>query len=265
MKRQKAKSIEERNRQILEQINQLKGEHPLWGYRRVWAYMKYRQGYQVNKKPIYRLMKENRLLVSQIKQLKAIRKKYPEKIRASAVNQVWAVDMTKVMITAYGWISVIIVLDWYTKKIVGWYCGETSTTRQWLSALNLAIVKQFPTGIRENGTLHLVSDNGSQPTSGKFINEASILGIKQVFASYNNPKGNADTERVIRTLKEDLVWTREWTSIYEFTEELTNWINRYNDAYPHPSLGYMTPVEFEQKEIKQSPLTRSPNSPLFCS
>jgi len=173
------------------------------GIQRVWAYMKYRQGYQVNKKPIYRLMKENALLVSQIKKLKAIRKKYPEKIRASAVNQVWAVDMTKVMIPGYGWLSLIIVLDWYTKKIVGWYCEETSTTRQWLSALNLAIVKQFPTGIRENGTLHLVSDNGSQPTSGKFIKEASILGIKQVFASYDNPKGNADTERVIRTLKEE--------------------------------------------------------------
>ena len=69
-------------------------------------------------------------------------------------------------------------------------------------------------GITEIGILSPVSDNGSQPTSGKFINEASILGIKQVFASYDNPKGNADTERVIRTLKEDLVWTREWTSLY---------------------------------------------------
>ncbi|HPO52477.1 MAG TPA: integrase core domain-containing protein, partial [bacterium] len=81
----------------------------------------------------------------------------------------------------------------------------------------------------------------------------------------DNPKGNADTERVIRTLKEDLVWTREWTSPYAFREELVAWINRYNQDYPHSSLGYMTPVEFEQKEIKQSPLTRTLNSPLFCS
>ena len=265
MKRQKAKAIERDNRELLEQIKQLKGEHPLWGYRRVWAYMKYRQGYQVNKKRVYRLMKENALLVSQIKKLKAIRKKYPEKIRASAVNQVWAVDMTKVMIPEYGWLSLIIVLDWYTKKIVGWHLGETSTTRQWLAALNLAVLRQFPAGIREQGILCLVSDNGSQPTSEKFMKEASILGIKQIFASYDNPKGNADTERVIRTLKEDLVWPREWTSVYEFRDELTDWINRYNQDYPHSSLGYMTPVEFEQKMIQQLTLTEGLNSPLLCS
>ncbi|HPO51817.1 MAG TPA: integrase core domain-containing protein, partial [bacterium] len=51
---------------------------------------------------------------------------------------------------------------------------------------------------------------------------------------------------------------------YEFREELVAWINRYNQDYPHSSLGYMTPVEFEQKEIKQLPLTRTLNSTFFA-
>jgi transposase InsO family protein len=72
-----------------------------------------------------------------------------------------------------------------------------------------------------------------------------MLGIKQIFASYNNPKGNADTERVIRTLKEDLVWPSEFENIYEFKDALRKWVNDYNTDYPHSSLGYMTPAAFE--------------------
>ena len=45
------------------------------------------------------------------------------------------------------------------------------------------------------------------------------MEVKQIFASYNNPKGNADTERVIRTIKEDFVWTREFASPVEFAEQ----------------------------------------------
>ena len=208
-------------------------------------------------------MKENILLVSQIKKLKALRKNYPRKIRASAVNQVWGIDMTKVMIPAYGWLYLIVALDWYTKKIVGWHISESARTTQWLAALNRAVLTQFPDGIREHGQLCLLSDNGSQPTSEKFMKEAAALGIKQIFASYDNPKGNADTERVLRTLKEDLVWPKEWTCPYAFREELAVWINRYNQDYPHSALAYMTPVEFERKAIKQVPLTEGLNSTLI--
>ena len=48
---------------------------------------------------------------------------------------------------------------------------------------------------------------------------------------YNNPKGNADTKRVIRTLKEDFVWTREFSSAFEFTENFKEWVENYNNDY----------------------------------
>ena len=52
------------DKQILLQIQLIKSEHPFWGYRRVWAYMKYRLDLPVNKKRIYRIMKEQNLLVT---------------------------------------------------------------------------------------------------------------------------------------------------------------------------------------------------------
>src|SRR4029453_424651 len=55
-------------------------------------------------------------------------------------------------------------------------------------------------------------DNGCQPTSLAFMRACAAMGIRQAFTSYNNPKGNADTERFLRTLKEELVWLHEWAS-----------------------------------------------------
>jgi len=76
-------------------------------------------------------------------------------------------------------------------------------TEEWLRALDRALNKGYVEGVRGKGVI-LVSDNGSQPTSRKFLKERKVLGIKQVFTSYNNPKGNANTERCFRTYKEEV-------------------------------------------------------------
>jgi len=75
------------------------------------------------------------------------------------------------------------------------------------------------------------------------------MEIKQIFASYNNPKGNADTERVIRTIKEDFIWVREFTSPSEFIEAFGKWVENYNNDYPHSSLNYQTPCQFEKEQL----------------
>jgi len=72
------------------------------------------------------------------------------------------------------------------------------------------------------------------------------LEFSRLFASYGNPKRNADTERVIRTIKEDLVWTREYSSFKELESALAEWVKNYNQDYPHSTLGYMTPYEYER-------------------
>ena len=78
---------------------------------------------------------------------------------------------------------------------------------------------------------------------------AATLGITQAFTSYNNPKGNADTERLMRTLKEELLWLREWTSPLELEQAIGAWIEWYNTRYLHSALGYWTPCEVEQQYL----------------
>lgn len=243
--RQKSIAVTVRNQQILERIKKLKEDHPCWGYRRIWAYLHYREGLPVNKKRIYRLMKEEKLLVIDTRKFRAKRTDYRPKPKPERMNHMWGIDMTKIMIPTYGWVYLVVALDWYTKKIVGYSLGLQSKTRDWLFALQEAVLKQFPEGIRNAKKLFLISDNGSQVTSQAFMKECGLLGIKQIFASYNNPKGNADTERVMRTIKEDLVWPYDWVSVDEFQQALASWIVKYNTDFPHSAISYRTPQQFE--------------------
>lgn len=243
MKRQKSAKVTERNDGILEKIRQVKSEHPFWGYRRVWAYLNYVEHMVVNKKRVLRLMREDSLLVKPNMRLTASRTQRP-KPRPTRPNEWWGIDMTKVLCDS-GWVYVVLVLDWHTKKIVGHYAGVQSKSKHWLNALDMAVNRQFPLGARGRN-VSLMSDNGCQPTSESFMQACGMLGIKQAFTSYNNPKGNADTERMMRTMKEELFWLREWKSIFDIEKALDEWVKYYNERYLHSTLGYKPPEVFEK-------------------
>ncbi len=110
--RQRSKSVSTRNKPVLESIHQLKSEHPFWGYRRIWAHLRYVDGVIVNKKRVLRLMKEHNLIVTLDTRLKAKRisdKRKPKPIRP---HSWWGIDMTKVMLDGFGW-PIITLLHWY--------------------------------------------------------------------------------------------------------------------------------------------------------
>jgi len=247
MKRAKSQSVIRRNQELLDQIKQIKTDHPLWGYRRIWSYLKYRQGIPVNKKRVYRLMKEQNLIVTPQARLKAKRGPMRPKPVASRPHQFWGIDMTKIKLHGWGWLYLCVVLDWHSKEIIGHSLSLQSKTDHWLDALQMAVNDRFPNGIRETlkeQKLFLISDNGCQPTSQRFMMNCSILGLKQIFTTWSNPKGNSDTERVMRTIKEDIVWPYDWDNPFNFEVALGKWINAYNTDYPHQALNNMTPSQF---------------------
>jgi putative transposase len=257
MRRSKSRSVIERNQMLLSQIKEIKTDHPLWGYRRIWSYLKYRQGISVNKKRIYRLMKEQNLIVTRDARLKAKRGPMRPKPVAGRPNQFWGIDMTKIRMTTWGWLYLTVVLDWYTKEIVGYSLGLQSKTDDWLNALEMAVNARFPSGIKDElkERLFLISDNGCQPTSQRFMMSCSLLGIKQIFTTWSNPKGNSDTERVMRTIKEDLVWCYDWDNPFDFEVALNKWIYNYNTDYPHQSLKNMTPRQRYETYVNEPKTT----------
>jgi hypothetical protein len=103
----------------------------------------------------------------------------------------------------------------------------------------------------------LMSDNGSQPTSLAFMRTYATLGIHQAFTSYNNPKGNADTERFMRTLKE-CRWLKEWTCPLTRLRAIEDWLAHYNEHYLNSALGYQSPRQFEREYFNR-------HRPLFVA
>jgi putative transposase len=256
MKRRTSKAVEERHSPIIVRIRELKADHPFWGYRCIWAHLKYVDGLSINRKRVFRLMQKHALVVKPHTRLKAIRTPQRSKPRPTRPHQWWDIDMTKVMVEGFGWMYIVVVLDWYTKKIVGHYAGVQCTSRHWLEALDIAVNNQFPEGARGNN-LSLMSDNGCQPTAISFMKSCRNLDINQAFTSYNNPKGNADTERFIRTMKEELLWLREWDNPFELVNDLKEWLDSYNHNYLHSALRYRTPLQAETDYHQDSILIKS--------
>ncbi len=173
--------------ELVSRIKEIKTEHPFWGYRRVSAWLKHREGIKVNRKRIHRLMKEHGLLATQTIH-KAKRTPQGSKPKADRPRQYWGIDMTKFMVSSIGWVYLVIVLDWYTKKIVGWNISLRGRAAEWKEALDMAIMREFPEGVRGSG-LKLISDNGSQPTATSFMRDMATLGIEQIFTSLLQSKG----------------------------------------------------------------------------
>jgi putative transposase len=118
--------------------------------------------------------------------------------------------MTKVLVEGFGWIYIVVVLDRYTKVVVGYHVGIRCTSQQWVAALDMAVSRQFADGARGQG-VSLMNNSGCQPTSVAFLDACCAPGIRQASTGYNNPKGNADPERWMRMLKEERLWLQEWT------------------------------------------------------
>ena len=175
-----------------------------------------------------------------------------DKPKAERKNHWWGTDMTKFFVQHVGWLYVVVVLDWFTKRAIGYSVGLRPTTDLWLEALNMAVVTACPAGSRSYD-LNLMSDNGSQPTSKKYEAVLATLGIHHVTTSFNNPKGNADTERFMRTFKEEAVWPWEYESLDTARRGTVAFFDFYNRDYPHSSLGGMSPMDFEASLTDRQP------------
>ncbi len=232
------------NKELLLKLRELKKIHPFWGYRRMWAYLRYRKGYKINQKRIYRLMKGNGLLGKNEKKLKASRE-FKSKPKASRPRELLGIDATKFWVKGLGWLTLIVLLDWYTKEILNYSISLRNRSGDWLEVLLGFIERE---GI---GKFSLVSDHGSQPTSRSFMRYCMERGINQIFATYNNPKGNAETERMIRTIKEEVVWINEFETIGEAKVEMEKFVKFYNEKYCHSSIGYRSPRECYQQWIDE--------------
>lgn len=161
---------------------------------------------------------------------------------ASAPNQKWVADFTFVW-TAEGWLYVAVVLDLYSRRIIGWSMQPTMTAQLVTDALTMAVWRR---GSQQQELLHH-SDRGSQYTSESFQRLLSGLGVTCSMSRSGNVWDNSAMESFFSTLKTERTERKYYQSRNAARADVFDYIERfYNPIRRHSTLGYLSPIDFEQ-------------------
>lgn len=150
-------------------------------------------------------------------------------------NQVWSIDITYIKMR-HGHMYLTAVIDWFSRKIVGWTLSDTLDTRSVLEAVQNAV---------ENCGIPAIlnSDQGSQFTSEEYKRFLKKLHIRQSMDGKSRWADNIMIERWFRSLKTELIYINEYRSPKELRAAIRSYINDYNTLRPHEALDYATPED----------------------
>jgi putative transposase len=228
--------------------------HHCYGYRRVTAEIRL-QGIIVNHKRVLRVMREDNLLCLRKRKFVVTtdsshsRQVYPNLItdlKLTAPNQLWVADITYIRLLEE-FVFLAVVLDAFSRRIIGWELGESLQTSLAIQALSRALTdRPVRTGIIHH------SDQGIQYASGDYLDRLREYGFEVSMSRKAAPWENARAESFMKTLKSEEVWLKQYrdlehvrTSIGHFLEDV------YNQRRLHSALGYLPPIKFEANFAQQ--------------
>jgi putative transposase len=160
---------------------------------------------------------------------------------ATAVNQLWVADMTYIPTWA-GFLYLAVVIDVYSRKVVGWAFGERMSSELVISALNMALLTRKPANVIHH------SDQGSQYTSIAFGQRCEEMNVRPSMGTVGDAYDNAMAESFFASLECELVDRRSWKTLTEARLAVFTWIESwYNPHRLHSKLGYLSPIDFERK------------------
>ena len=240
---------QEEDMEVRHAIQQIALEHRRrYGYRRITAQLR-RQGKCVNHKRVVRLMKEDNLLAVEPKSFVATTDSDHElevylnlarRMKLTAINQLWVADITYIRLRGE-FVYLAVILDAFSRRVVGWALERHLTARLPLVALSRAIAQRRPPA----GLVHH-SDRGVQYASQQYIQVLRHHRILPSMSRPANPYDNAACESFIKTLKREQIDAQTYRDIEDLRAHLEEFIDQYyNRLRLHSALNYTTPEEFE--------------------
>ena len=250
--RQKSMEAKKQEADLRDRIEQIVVEFARYGYRRV-TYQLRREGWKVNHKRVARLMREQSLQC-QIKRrwVKTTDSDhgyriYPNLVKGVEVrrrNQVWVADITYVRILT-GFLYLAVVLDLFSRKVIGWALSEQIDAKLTLAALRMALEERGPL---EDCIHH--SDRGVQYASHDYVEQLQAARMRISMARKGNPYDNAAAESFMKTLKCEEVYLWDYQTLEHVKHRIPYFLQEvYNQKRLHSALGYLTPQEFEGAEL----------------
>lgn len=228
-------------------IQNVAAEWPTYGYRRVTKQL-HRQGWDINKKRVRRLMREKGLLAKAKRKARKTTQsehdfpRYPNLVQDLEIvrpDQVWVSDITYIRLR-YEFVYLAVIMDVFTRSIRGWHLGRSLDQSLTLIALDRALAQHKPEIDH--------SDQGIQYAATAYIQMLRAVESEISMAESGAAWQNGYAERLIRTIKEEEVDLSDYEDYNDAVSQLGRFLNVvYMHKRIHSLLGYLTPAEFEER------------------
>ena len=239
--------------EVRSQIQEIAVEHRRrYGYRRITAELR-RRGMLVNHKRVLRIMREDSLISAHPGALFGanfnrdleVYLNLASRMTLTGTNQLWVADITYIRLQRE-FVYLAVILDAFSRKVVGWALDRTLASRLPVAALKQAIDQRQPP---PNLVHH--SDRGVQYWSGDYLEVLQQNRIIPSMSRPGNPYDNASCESFLKTLKREEIHANDYKDLGHLYANVEAFIQQYyNRGRLHSALGYRTPEDFE-KEIEQ--------------
>ena len=250
-----AEQARQRDLELRDQVQRVALARPAYGYRRITAELQ-QQGWGVNRKRVLRLMREDNLLC--LRKRRWVRttnsnhglpvyENLTAELEVKAVNQLWVADITYIRLRSE-FIYLAVVLDVWSRRVIGWNLDRHLRTELALGALEQALQQR---GVKPGLVHH--SDRGVQYASAAYTERLRAHQVRISMSRRGNPYDNAYAESFMKTLKHEEVDRKEYGSLQEAQANIGRFVQEiYNGQRLHSALNYLSPLQFERKQERAS-------------
>lgn len=237
--------------ELLKKIHAVIEERKTYGYRRVTvrvnAQIKKDGSPTVNRKRIYRLMKQNQLLLS--RPFHKPQRSHNGKVQTLASNTRWCSDSFVIQCHNGDRVHVAFSLDTCDREIMRYVASTIGIDGQAIRDLMLETVEYRLGRTNTNNPIQWLTDNGSCYTARETVSFGRQLGLDIRTTPAYSPESNGMAESFVKTIKRDYVWLSDLKDAFTVMNQLPKWIEDYNERAPHKALKMLSPREFirEQK------------------